>query len=463
MTGRFANFILHRNHHRMKKSLLTGVAFILLINAEAQVWKRLSERARQKLENKAGDKVDKGIDNATDVSKKDKKASDSGSGSSSSDKSSSTDKSASSGSNSSDDKNVADNAKPSPPDLKTYTKYDFVPGEKLLVYENFSSDAIGDFPSKWNTNSSGEMVTIDGHEGKWLKLNREGIYYPEFITSLPDNFTMEFDLGTNNTFNYYSTEFFTTFANLEKPEDYSKFGRFPSFNGKHMVRFSLHPHDAANKFGQSDILTTIDGSDIIRNHVAVAEFIYNTKNVSHISIWRQNQRLRVYVNNEKIWDLPKAFAADSKYNSVVFATADFNKQEDFYVISNVRLAVGAPDTRNKLITEGKFTTHGILFDVNSDRIRPESYGTMKDIANVLTENASVKVIVIGHTDSDGDDKSNLDLSRRRAESVKTALVKDFGLEGSRIQTDGKGETQPVDKGDTPIAKANNRRVEFVKL
>jgi outer membrane protein OmpA-like peptidoglycan-associated protein len=307
------------------------------------------------------------------------------------------------------------------------------------------------------------MVTIDDHEGKWLRLNRQGTFLPEFITSLPDNFTLEYDLGTNNSFSFYSTEFFTTFAVLASPDEYLKFGRFPNFNGKHMVRFSLHPHDAGDHSGQSDILTSIDGSDIIRNHVGVNEFLYKNKNVAHISIWRQNQRLRVYVNNEKIWDLPKAFAAESKYNSVVFATGPFHKEDDFYVISNLRLAVGAPDTRNKLITEGKFTTHGILFDVNSDKIRPESYGTLKDIANVLTENSSVKVRVVGHTDTDGDEQSNLELSKKRAASVKAALASDFGVDASRIETDGKGESQPVDKAETPVAKANNRRVDFVKL
>jgi OOP family OmpA-OmpF porin len=195
----------------------------------------------------------------------------------------------------------------------------------------------------------------------------------------------------------------------------------------------------------------------------VNEFNAKTKNFAHVSIWRQNQRMRVYVNNEKIWDLPKAFGQGATYNGVVLATNTFHSPEDFYVLNNIRLAVGAPDTRNKLITEGKYVTRGILFDVNSDQIKPESYGTIKDIANVLSENGSVHVKIIGHTDNDGDDKSNLDLSRRRAESVRNALVKEFSIDGSRIQTDGKGESQPVDKGDSPVAKANNRRVEFVKM
>ena len=128
----------------------------------------------------------------------------------------------------------------------------------------------------------------------------------------------------------------------------------------------------------------------------------------------------------------------------------------------MRLATGAPDTRNKILTEGKWVTHGILFDVNSDRINAQSYGTLKEIAGVLTENADLKVQIVGHTDADGDDAANLDLSKRRATSVKNALASEFKIDAGRMDTDGKGESQPVDKNDNPTGKANNRRVEFLK-
>jgi outer membrane protein OmpA-like peptidoglycan-associated protein len=106
---------------------------------------------------------------------------------------------------------------------------------------------------------------------------------------------------------------------------------------------------------------------------------------------------------------------------------------------------------------------GILFDVNSDRIRGESYGTLKEIAAVLRENAALKVRIIGHTDSDGDDASNLDLSRRRAAAVKGMLVSEFGIDAARMETDGKGESQPAAGNESAAGKANNRRVEFVKM
>ena len=138
----------------------------------------------------------------------------------------------------------------------------------------------------------------------------------------------------------------------------------------------------------------------------------------HIAVTRQGARVRVYFNQEKMWDVPRALLPTAKYNAIAFFVPNVDAGSEYFV-SNVRLAVGAPDTRNKLLTQGKWVTNGILFDVNSDRIKGESYGTLKEIAGVLTENADLKVQIVGHTDSDGEAPANLDLSRRRAASVKT--------------------------------------------
>jgi outer membrane protein OmpA-like peptidoglycan-associated protein len=128
----------------------------------------------------------------------------------------------------------------------------------------------------------------------------------------------------------------------------------------------------------------------------------------------------------------------------------------------VILTSGA-NMRSKLITEGKLVVHGIYFDSGSDKIKPESAGTLKKIANILKENSGVKVKIVGHADSDGDDKKNMDLSKRRAASVKNALSGEFGIDASRMEIDGKGESAPISDNKTPEGKANNRRVEFVKL
>ena len=183
----------------------------------------------------------------------------------------------------------------------------------------------------------------------------------------------------------------------------------------------------------------------------------------HVAVTRQGARVRVYFNQEKMWDVPRALLPAAKYNAILFFIPNVDAGSEYFV-SNVRLAVGAPDTRNKLLTQGKWVTNGILFDVNSDRsLEPESYGTLKEVAGVLTENADLKVQIVGHTDSDGDAAPNLDLSKRRAASVKTALTKEFTIDAARMDDRRQGrEPSRRTRANTPAGKANNRRVEFIK-
>src|SRR5262249_57106639 len=110
----------------------------------------------------------------------------------------------------------------------------------------------------------------------------------------------------------------------------------------------------------------------------------------HVAMWRQRQRVRVYMNEEKVWDLPRAVSTGAKFDSLVFFVRGGCGNCEYY-LGNLRVATGAPDTRNKLLTDGKWVTHGILFDSGSDRVRGESYGSLKEIAGVLTENAALKV------------------------------------------------------------------------
>jgi outer membrane protein OmpA-like peptidoglycan-associated protein len=141
----------------------------------------------------------------------------------------------------------------------------------------------------------------------------------------------------------------------------------------------------------------------------------------------------------------------------------YTPEQTGYYISNIKMAAGVPDTRQKIFTTGKYVTTGISFDINSDRIKPISYPVLKQVADALKEEAAARIKIVGHTDSDGADKDNLDLSIRRAEAVKQYLVKEFGIDASRMETLGKGESEPLKKEVTAQDKANNRRVEFIKL
>ena len=131
-------------------------------------------------------------------------------------------------------------------------------------------------------------------------------------------------------------------------------------------------------------------------------------------------------------------------------------------IRRVRLAESAPDFSKTILASGRFVTHAILFDTDSDRIKPESAPAIRQIARALETNPSLKLLVEGHTDSTGTAEKNLDLSKRRAEAVKAVLAAQFGVEAGRLSAAGLGATKPLDSNDTPAGRAQNRRVEFVR-
>lgn len=106
--------------------------------------------------------------------------------------------------------------------------------------------------------------------------------------------------------------------------------------------------------------------------------------------------------------------------------------------------------------------YDLYFDFNSDRIREESEPTLHEIAEVLRRNPDWSLAVEGHTDNVASDAYNLDLSTRRAASVKTALVSRLGIAAARLTSTGLGESRPQDRNDTLEGRARNRRVELVR-
>lgn len=345
------------------------------------------------------------------------------------------------------EKQVQESEASETPSLASYSKFDFVAGEKIIFFEDFSQDAVGDFPALWYTNGSGEVVTLNNYPGKWLMMRERSDYAYMFNEPMPDNYTIEFDYIRQNCKHNSNS---TTFYLISVPKGKNAFASI-TYPGMRMDIRGVAVADM-NNFG-------VEPMEKVSNFRDIQLLSKECGKVIKVSIWVQKQRMRLYFNEEKVYDIPRMFPKDKPIN--VFRISKHNPdKQDF--ISNVRIAIGAPDLRNKLLTEGKLVTYGILFDTGSDKVKPESYGTIKSIADVLKENPDVKVKIIGHTDADGDDAKNLDLSKRRAASVKDELVNSFAIDGSRISTDGKGETQPVAANDTPVNKAQNRRVEFVK-
>ncbi len=116
----------------------------------------------------------------------------------------------------------------------------------------------------------------------------------------------------------------------------------------------------------------------------------------------------------------------------------------------------------QLANEGRAQVYGIYFDFASDQLRPESAEVLKEITQVMHDHPDWKLSVEGHTDNIGGDAFNMDLSRRRAEAVKTALTLDYQISPERLTTAGFGATRPVASNDTMEGRARNRRVELVR-
>lgn len=419
----------------MKATLKIVILFLFTVNSNAQFLDKLAKKAEKAVERTVERKVEEKAERTTEdkmdkvLNKKGKSENGSDSKSSKSSKKSKTAKSAK----------------------------DFVAGTKIIATEDFSQDAVGDFPVNWSTNSSGEVVTFSDGEARWLKLNDNGNYLPNHITKLPKNFTFEFDLYATEDFSFYSTAIKIGFIESKKKNDYLKWAEFK--NGNEGVIVALHPQVAGNlKTGYSSFFVISDGGQVMKNDVELSSF-NNNQNTAKIQFWRQDGRLRMYVNGDKVWDLPNAFQ-EANYNNIVFYIHGYSDKKDKYYISNLRLAEAGGDTRHKLIETGSFTTNEILFDTNKATIKPSSAAVLSELGAALKENPKTKINIIGHTDSDGKDTDNQELSEQRAESVKQYLHKNFSIDTNRMNTSGKGEAEPISKNTSEEGKKQNRRVEF---
>lgn len=331
--------------------------------------------------------------------------------------------------------------------LKVYSKFDFVPGTTILYYDNFEKDNIGEAPFGWITSTSAEVVTIDGLEGNWLKLASSSSthFTRSKKQSWGNNFTIEFDLLiVKNTYDpRIDINLINTGGNLVTDENILRSDKKPAINFSAIIvpdnksRASLYAMDRK----LSDVMTE--------------NLPYSNTSPVHISMCVQGKRFRMWWNDRKLYDLP-AVSEEYLPNQLAFSFGSVSGS-DFYV-NNIRIAKDVPDTRAKL-EEGKLISN-LLFFTGTAKLKPESMGALLDVSKILKD-ATAPVKIIGHTDSDGDDATNLKLSQQRADAVKDILVNQYHIDESKLSTEGRGETQPIADNKSAEGKAQNRRVEFI--
>ena len=319
----------------------------------------------------------------------------------------------------------------------TAVKSDFVPGDKLILYDDFTDMRGDEPPPHWKVRGGTAELRTDG-QVRQLTLSSHAMRISPNVRKLPKNFTLEADYafgphaGNGNGFIW-------------------SFRRDPDGPPTMVVNVLVQEGGAtvAAQAGQIDQMEGI-GRTLVQ---------FDQRQPMAFAIWAQDGRIRIYINGKRTVDVNQIALGDINY---VDMDVGVDQESGGWVgIRRARIAETAPDF-SKTIMSGRYVTRGILFDVDSDRIKPESAATIKMIASGMQANAGANFQIEGHTDSTGDAAHNMDLSQRRAEAVKSVLVTQFGIDGARLSTTGLGATKPVASNDTPQGRAENRRVEFVR-
>lgn len=459
----------------MQILLYTALFLFAGLPAEAQIWKnagkkiekKIEQKASQRIERKIDKAIDKGLDKMEETPGEIAKSGKEGDG-----------KRRSGGARNADERPVepdgvdtlAVNQDAGQAGLKRYSKFTFVPGEEIIAFDDFSQDAVGDLPASWASTGTSEIVNFEGMEGNWVWFNKtKGNFVPEYLRDFPENFTLEFDLMYDFEFGKYSFArlFSLVFSDISNPEAKLDWDGGPSYfylqklaPNYLSIYFTGNSSDGGPYITGKKAVSANKDLNFSTNYLAKELINADYANTPlRISIARTGRRMQVFANEVKVLDMTNAFEKDVKLTSARFFVNNHTEQDNYY-ISNIRYAVGNPDTRNKLLVSGSFTTSAITFNSGSADIKPESYGILKEIADALKSEPAKAVAITGHTDSDGAEEFNQRLSERRADAVRQALAQEFGVSNA-MTTDGKGESTPVADNRTPSGKAQNRRVEFV--
>jgi len=316
--------------------------------------------------------------------------------------------------------------------MALYTKYDFIPGDKTIFYDDLSGEEVGEFPSRWRLVDGVFEIAKKG-DLTLVLCSDEGKLRPKMTPGLPDRYTVEWEVYNNGN-DLKPHWYFIRFLDANEQE----IGEFALTDG-HWTKITILDKDKAEKELSSKL----------------------GRGIHTMRIMATKTTMKCYVDNERVANIP-----DIEY----FEPASFEIRCDPWdekgnpmLFGKFRVAEGGKTMRQQLDETGKIITHGILFDSGSDVIKGESYKTLTEIGQLLTDDPNLRLSIQGHTDSDGDEASNQDLSQRRAASVKAYLAGNHQIDAARLEVVGFGETKPIDVNTSPEGKANNRRVELVKL
>lgn len=156
-----------------------------------------------------------------------------------------------------------------------------------------------------------------------------------------------------------------------------------------------------------------------------------------------------------------ALATNATYAMTVKSEGYIIHSETFTLPKELPEKGFAIDVELHKIEEGmSIVLKNIFFDLDKDELKPQSKPELTQLALFLKSNSNIAIEISGHTDNQGDDAHNADLSKRRAESVKNYLVQMENINPERLKTEGYGASKPIASNETEEGRAQNRRTEF---
>lgn len=345
---------------------------------------------------------------------------------------------------------------------KSYAKFDFIPGEKVLFDDNFQNESPDEIPSYWEvTGGRVETSIINGEKVLgFLDQNGAANLRLKKNATLGNRLTFEFEyLWRNNKSSWidaYREGVFSgerIYINFGSPDDRYNLSEelgdlYEGIYISHTGEIDFGNFSGKYNMGKLMPETSEIYEDLCDKWVRVS-----------ISVTENS--LRVYLNAQRVLNAPiKSGKLRNFHIEGDGVSIEENGSQLF--VRQVRLAEGGIDPYKTLSIDGKIIARGINFESGKSTLKPESLGALNNIVQMMNAHPELKFEVSGHTDSDGNDASNLNLSTERAIVVKNKLIS-LGISGDRLTTKGYGETKPISDNTTAEGKANNRRVEFLKL
>ena len=324
----------------------------------------------------------------------------------------------------------------------TYAKSDFVPGDEIIFDDNLASEQVGEFPSKWNLErGNAEVAMINGEKVLCLIGNDSWIspLMKEPKNYLSDVFTLEFDImcPTDNAEGIFELDFMQPSAGRD--------------HDTYTVKWSWSSYDCPLSYSWTN-------TNDERSSGAGPSYQFPDGKWHHVALSFNKRALKVYYDGKRVANVPNVKAGAGW---VTWWTGQGTEGKDKYM-KNIRIAKGAVPLYDRMMSEGKFITYGITFDVGKSTIKPESMGEINRIVKLMTDNPGLKFSVEGHTDSTGNATANQTLSEARSKAIVDKLV-ERGIAADRLTSSGKGQTTPIADNGTDEGRAKNRRVEFVKI